>query len=320
MNSILEFILAALVYPGAVVALFAAWLLAWARDTAREMARGSHVPNPLASVASIRGLFARETLTPGSVNPIVISAGVTLMVAAPFVALVMLPLPGNPLTQVVGLRGDLIAEMALLLGMPLGRLLIGWAIPSPYTRLAADRNARLLAGAIAPIALGLTAMAQIRGTLTLADPTATVAAQPFTNLTLIAAGIAFLIALPAVASGSPLRLGAGSSETLAGEATELSGNDLALLLIGESLQLVACAALFVLVFVAPLAAGIHQPVVRAVVEVVVGLAVAAGLGYWEGMRGRPAVETDRPPLAWWAGAPTLIALVALVLAAWATRS
>src|SRR5215472_972071 len=109
MNSILEFVLATLIYPGAVVAFLAAWVLAWARDVARELARGAHISNPLASLASIRGLFARETLTPAGVNPVVISAGVALMVAAPFVALVMLPLPGNPLTQVVGLRGDLIA-------------------------------------------------------------------------------------------------------------------------------------------------------------------------------------------------------------------
>jgi formate hydrogenlyase subunit 4 len=319
MNSALEFILATLVYPGAVVALLAAWALAWTRDAAREVAHGNRMPNVLAAVASIRSIFARETLVPAGVSPFALSAGVTLMVVAPFVALISLPLPGNPLTQVVGLRGDLIAEAALLLGMPMGRLLIGWATPSPYTRLAADRNARMLAGAAAPLILGLTAMAQIRGVLTLADAKATVAQQPFANLTLIAAGLAFLIALPALAAGSPLRLGAGSSETLAGEATELSGHDLGFLLIGESLQLVACAALFVLVFVAPLVAGVGQPVFRGVIEVVAGLVVAVGLGYWEGWHGRPAVEADRPPLAWWAGAPTLIALIALVLAAWATR-
>lgn len=319
MNSALEFVLAALVYPGAVAALLAAWALGWARDAGREVARGNRTPGLFTSIAAMRGMFSRETLAPSGVAPLALSLGVTLAVAAPFTALVILPLPGNPLTQVVGLRGDLIAEAALLLGMPMGRLLIGWATPSPYTRLAADRNARLLAGAVAPLILGLTAMAQIRGTLTLWDATATVAQQPFTNLALIAAGIAFLIALPALAAGSPVRLGAGSSEALAGEVTELSGHDLALFLLGEALQLVACSALFVIVFVAPLAAGIQQPVVRGVVEVVAGIIVAAGLGYWEGWRGRPAVGADRPPLSWWASAPLLVALVALVLAAWATR-
>ncbi len=318
-TSALEFALALLVYPGAVVALLAAWALGWARDAAREMARGSRAPRLFTTLAAIRGMFARETLVPKGVSPFALTLGVTLAVAAPFAALVSLPLPGNPLTQVVGLRGDLIAEAGLLLGLPLGRLLIGWATPSPYTRLAADRNARLLAGAAAPLILGLTAMAQIRGTLTLWDATASVGQAPFTTLALLLAGVAFLIALPALAAGSPMRLGSGSSEALSGEATELSGHDLAFLLIGEALQLVASAALFVLVFVAPLAADIQQPVMRGAIEVGAAIAVAAGLGYWEGRHGRPPVSAERPPLSWWAGIPLLIPLVALVLAAWATR-
>jgi formate hydrogenlyase subunit 4 len=319
MNGALEFALAALVYPGLVAAFVAAWALGWARDSARELARKNQAPKLFATVAAIRGMFSRETLTPAGVNPLALSVGVTLAVAAPFAALVALPLPGNPLTQAVGLRGDLIAEGGLLLGLPLGRLLLGWATPSPYTRLAADRSARLLAGALAPMVLGLTAMAQLRGTLTLWDAKASVGQAPFTTLALLLAGVAFLVALPALAVGSPMRLGAGSGETLAGEATELSGQDLALLLIGEALQLVACVGLFTLVFVAPLAANIQSGVTRGVVEVAAALVVAAGLGLWEGRRSRPPVESDQPPLSWWAGLPMLIALVALVLAAWATR-
>ena len=319
MNGALEFALAALVYPGAVAALLAAWALGWARDAAREVARGNRAPRLLTTVAAIRGMFSRETLVARGVSPFALTLGVTLAVAAPFAALVSLPLPGNPLTQAVGLRGDLIAEAGLLLGLPLERLLIGWATPSPYTRLAADRNARLLAGAMAPLILGLTAIAQIRGTLTLWDAKASVGQAPFTTLALLLAGLAFLIALPVLSAGSPMRLGAGSNETLAGEATELSGHDLAFLLIGEALQLVACAALFVLVFVSPLTVNIQQPVMRGVIEVLAAVAVAAGLGYWEGRHSRPPVEADRPPLSWWAGLPLLIPLVALVLAAWATR-
>lgn len=320
MNSgVVEFILAALVYPGAVLALVAAWALGWTRDAARELVRGARAPRFFTSVAAIRGMFARETLVPAGVNPIALSLGVTLVLASPFAALVALPLPANPLTQAVGLRGDLIAEGALLLGLPLGRLLIGWATPSPYTRLAADRDARLLAGAIGPLILGLTAVAQIRGSLTIFDAAERAGDPTFSTLTLIVAGIAFLIALPALASGSPMRLGAGSNEALAGEATELSGHDLALFLIGESLQLVACAAFFTLVFVAPLVTTVEPVWGRWVIEIVAAIAVAAGLGYWEGRHGRSPAGADRPPLSWWAGIPVLTALVALVLAAWATR-
>ena len=75
-------------------------------------------------------------------------------------ALIFLPLPGNPLINAVGLQGDIIAASAFLLALPLARLFVGWVAPSPLTRLATDRSARLLAGAALPMALAVTAAAQ----------------------------------------------------------------------------------------------------------------------------------------------------------------
>jgi formate hydrogenlyase subunit 4 len=319
MNSALGFALAAFIYPGALVALVIAWALGWARAFARSTAEGQPAPGPLSDVASIRSLFARETYAPEGVSLFALSLGATIAVLAPLTALLLLPLPGNALVRAIGLQGDLIAEVALLLGLPLTRLFLGWIIPSPFSRLAADRGARLLAGVALPLILGVTALAQVHGDLTLGDAATTTGQAPFTYLAVVLGALAFLCALPALAALTPLRAEDNAAELAAGEATDLSGHDLAFLRIGEAIQLVACGGFFALAFVSPLITRITNPIANGVALLVVAIVVALGLGVWEGRFGQRPEGQDRPPLTWWVGAPTLIALAALVAAAWATR-
>lgn len=319
MNSALGFALAAFVYPGVLAALASAWALGWARAFARSASAGEPAPGPFSDVAAIRGLFARETYAPESVSLFALSLGTTVAVLAPLAALILLPVPGNALMRAIGLQGDLIADAALLLGLPLARLFLGWIIPSPFSRMAADRGARLLAGATLPLLLGVTALAQVHGDLTLSDAKFTSGQAPFTYLAVILGGVAFLTALPAIAALTPLRAADDASELVAGEATELSGHDLAFLRIGEALQLVACGGFFALVFVSPLITRITNPIANGVALLVVALLVAVGVGVWDGRFGKSAANSEQPPLSWWVGAPTLIALAALVAAAWATR-
>jgi formate hydrogenlyase subunit 4 len=319
MNSALGFALAAFVYPGALAALVIAWALGWARAFARNTAEGQPAPGPLSDVAAIRNLFARETYAPEGVSLFALSLGATVAVLAPLTVLLLLPLPGNALVRSIGLQGDLIAEVALLLGLPLARLFLGWIIPSPFSRLAADRGARLLAGAALPLILGVTALAQVHGDLTLGDAAATTGHAPFTYIAVVLGALAFLCALPALAALTSLRAADNAAELAAGAATDLSGHDLAFLRIGEAIQLVACGGFFALAFISPLITRITNPVANGVALLVVAILVALGLGLWEGRFGQRPEGQDRPPLTWWVGAPTLIALAALVAAAWATR-
>lgn len=318
MNSAVAFVLAAFVYPGALAALVGAWALGWARAFARNAADGQPAPGPFSDVAGIRSLFAHETYAPEGVSMFALSLGTTVAVVAPLAALLLLPLPGNALVRSIGLSGDLIVEVALLLGVPLARLFLGWIIPSPFSRLAADHGARLLAGVALPLILGVTALAQVRGELTLGSD-ATFGQAPFNLLAVALGGIAYLTALPALAALTPLRATDGAAELAAGEATDLSGHDLAFLRIGEALQLVASAAFFALAFASPLLTRITNPVAHGVALLVVAILVAVGLGVWDARFGRRTEGDDRPPLSWWVGAPTLIALAGLVAAAWATR-
>lgn len=323
MNVVLAVIVAVLIYPGVLAVVVATWALGWMRDAARAAARGGGRPGLLSGPLDLRTTFGREALAPEGAAPWLLAFAPVLATAAPVAALVLLPVPGNPLVGVVGLTGDLIAEGALLLGMPLMRLLVGWSIPSPFGRLAADRGARLLAGCALPMALALVASAQLVGTLQLteADAPQPGGLQPVLVLARVLAACAFACCLPVLARPTALREGSGELDVVAGELTELSGRDLGLFRLAEGVQLVAACGVFVGAFVLPVVAGVLT-VRTAPLAWVVGLVLTAvGVGMWDGMRrGRVSASADQPPLSWWFGAPLLIALFALVLAAWAVRA
>lgn len=321
MNGVLAFVLAVLVYPGVIVAVLVALALGWAREAARGAVVASGTPHPLRGVQEVRGALERDTIAPEGIHPWVLTLGTTAAVVFPLLALILLPVPGNPLASALGLPGDLAAEAALLLGLPLTRLVVAWVIPSPFTRIAADRGARLLAGATVTMALALSAIAEQVGTLGLESAPASKAPPVLSIVTRILAAAAFAFALPALARASSLHSEQAEPELIAGELTELSGRDLALFRIGEALQLVAVAALFVAAFVLPIFAAVPAGFGRALIWIVGLIATAAGIGIWEGYAARhPRSSEDRPPLSFWMGWPVLLALVALVAAAWATRA
>lgn len=322
MNAVIGVALAILVYPGVLVALLAAELLGWVRGAAQNAAQRSGTAGAPGILREMGSAWGQETVAPAGVHPAVLTVCTWAAALFPLLALILLPVPGNPLVGAIGLGGDLAAEGALLLGLPLARLVLGWAIPSPFTRLAADRGARTLAGAALPMGLALAAIAEQLGTLRLdAGPAAQ--GLPLIGLaTRILAAAAFACALPVLARVTVSRERGGESELLAGEAMELSGRDLFALRVGEALQLVAASGFFVAAFVMPLFANVSAAAARYAIWGVGLVVVAAGVGAWEGWRASRGVverEVERPPLTWWLGAPVLIALAALVAAAWASR-
>lgn len=318
MNGILAFVIAVAVYPGLLVAAVAAVVLGWGRQSARGVLSGGGAGHPLAALRELRSDFGREA-TAAAVLPAALTLASVAAVLAPLLALVLLPVPGNPLAQSLGLTGDLAVEAGLLVGLPLARLFVGWATPSPYTRLAADRGARLLGGAVLPLALAVTVIAEQLGTLGLAG----VPAVPANTIAVVArifAALAMALVLPALARAVALRVGASAdaADLPGGELAEISGRDLAFFRIGEALQLVASAAFFTAAFLLPIFARLNTTG-RAVVWVAGIVITCAGIGAWEGFAGDRPEGEERPPLSWWLGIPLLLALVALVAAAWAQR-
>ena len=333
MNSVVAFVIAVLIYPGALVAVVAALLLGWARGLARGAVAGERASasSPLTMLGEWRGTLKAEAVAPG-VREAMLTGGAAIAVLAPLLALVLLPVPGNPMVAAIGLTGDLAAEAGLLLVVPAMRLLIGWAVPSAATRKAADTSARLLAGAILPMALAVSVIAYQLGTLGLAGTPKT-APNGFAVAGRVLAAIAFAVVLPVLAHVSGHRAVAsdtahGAAETAASadasadELAELAGRDLASFRIAEALQLAAVAAFFVAAFVLPIVPALAKGVGYAILWVAGVLLTAAGIGAWDGIvakRPASAGETERPPLTWWLGLPLLVALVALVVASWAVR-
>ncbi len=320
MNGVLATILAALVYPGLLVALLAALLLSWGRASVRAAVSGAPVPDPLGEAREMRSAIERDTIIPETLGGWVTGLASTSAILLPLVALVLLPLPGNPLVASLGLKGDLAAEGGLLLGVPLLRLFAGWAVPSPYTRIEADRGARLLAGALVPLVLGLTAIGEdVASTQLTAGATQT----PLSTISLVAralAALAVVCTLPVLARITALDpRGAQVEMTTTGELGELSGADLARFRLAETLQLAAVAAVFTAAFVLPLFPTV-QGGARYALWVGGIIVTALGLGAWDAISAhRTPTPDERPPLSWWIGWPALVGLVALVAAAWATR-
>lgn len=319
MNAVVGVLLAILVYPGLLVALLVAWALTWVRTSVFAAAQGRPVSDPLAFPGAVRSSFDKEGIIPNGVFAPAITVATILAVVGPLLAVIFLPLPGNPLVSAIGLQGDIIAAGALLLALPLARLFVGWVSPSPYTRLAADRSARLLAGATLPAALALTATAQTFVALRL-DTIATASSVPtIIVLTRALAAAAFACALPVLARAATLPRVEPAASLPSSELGEISGRHLAMFRVAEALQLVAVAAVFVAVFIIPLASGVTNTGARYLIWALAIVAVAVGVALWDALRPQAIERAERPPVTWWLGVPTLLALAALVAAAWAGR-
>jgi formate hydrogenlyase subunit 4 len=171
------------------------------------------------------------------------------------------------------------------------------------------------------MAIALTTSAEQMSALTIstAEPSKAVPTT-FGLLARLLAAVAFALVLPVLARATALREGQGDIDVVGGELTDMSGHDLACFRVGEALQLVAVSALFVAAFVMPLFATASNNVVRALLWILGILLTAAGIGAWEGFTGTRAKGEERPPLSWWLGLPLVIALLALVVAAWAART
>jgi formate hydrogenlyase subunit 4 len=319
MNAVIGVLLAILVYPGVLVALLVAWALTWVRTSVFAAARGRPLSDPLALPSAVRTSFDKEAIVPAGVSAPAITVAAIVAVVGPLLALIFLPLPGNPLVGAIGLQGDLVAEGALLLALPLARLFVGWVAPSPYTRLAADRGARLLAGAVLPMALALTAAAQIFISLRLDTVTTTATVPLVATIARLLAAAAFACALPVLARVATFAQVDQDAPLPSSELGEVSGRNLAAFRVGEAVQLVAVAVVFVAVFVMPLAASVTGAVARYAIWALAILAVAVGVGLWDAFRHQGPERAERPPVTWWLGVPVLLALAALVAAAWAGR-
>src|SRR5215471_14145359 len=107
MNAVIGFILAVLVYPGVLIAILAGWALLWVRESASGAMNGVPLSNPLRGLAELRATFERESAVTEGEQPALVAAASMAAMIFPLLALVLLPVPGNPLLTTLGLTGDL---------------------------------------------------------------------------------------------------------------------------------------------------------------------------------------------------------------------
>ncbi|HEX9067956.1 MAG TPA: NADH-quinone oxidoreductase subunit H [Ktedonobacterales bacterium] len=332
MNEVLGAALAVLIYPGLVVAAIAAVTLMWAREAVAATVQRIPATGPVRYVEG----YVRAGQRPGTVSRGSLSGAITaaLLVAfvCPILALLFLPVPGNPLinngllTEPAGaglvsrgLTGDLLVVAALLFGQPLARIFLGWISPSATTRIAADRGARLLAGAAVAVALATTAMAQQLDSLRLDGVLSSASSVGVAQIARVLAAGACACALPVLARRTSMRRAEEGTTDLYDEAADLSGRDLMLFRLSEALQMIAFAIFFGVVFVVPIFAHWIKGSAYLIALGIVALATALGLGLWDFFGTPPTESEDRPPLSWWLGVPVLLALAALVAASFASR-
>src|SRR5579859_7092577 len=118
MNGIFAFLLAVLIYPGALAAILTAAALTWTRDAGHAFVTRAAVQNPVRTIRGLRAALDRDALIPDGAAPHIIGTLSLAAIVLPLLALILLPVPGNPLVSVIGMTGDLAAEAGLLLACP----------------------------------------------------------------------------------------------------------------------------------------------------------------------------------------------------------
>ncbi len=352
MNALLALVISVLVYPGIIFAVVAALIFGGARSFARASAQGWSGLQPALSLREVlRRMRQGSTVTQGAFAPLVQVLPV-LAVLCPLLVLVFMPLPANRGATNGDYTADVVALVALLLGAPLLRIVLGWATPSPYTRLAATRSARQLLGLLVPLGLAVAVAAAASGALNVFNialhphlisfipgfPPANLFgldANKLFGLARIVAGLAYLTCLPQLARLTAIREGQGSLDLIGNELTELSGRELLTMRIAEWVQLVAALGFGIALFVLPFFAGDSLPVVawlvkqfhfltadsiRAIMALLAALLTAIGLGAWEGMATymRPREDTEAP-ISTWFGTQTFLGIIAILLIVMAQR-
>jgi NADH-quinone oxidoreductase subunit H len=240
-----RFIIALLLWPGLVGGALLGWLFLWLRRklTARMQQRtGPPFYQPFFDFIKLLG---KQTVVPEGVDRRLFYALPLVSLMAVTYALALLPVPGNP---ALSFSGDLILLIYLLEVPALCDVLAGYSSRSVYGQVSAAREALLALGYNLPFLGAVIAIATAVGSYQLAD----VAAAPF-GLAHLAAGLAFLLALPAKLKTNPFSIPNAEQEILGGVHTEYNGAPLAMFELAHAIELVALVGLFSALFLPTMA-------------------------------------------------------------------
>jgi NADH:ubiquinone oxidoreductase subunit H len=328
MNALVFTLVSLLVFPGVIFALVAALVLGALRGVTRAGTQGWAGIAPILSPREILRRTRQSSTSPAGLFAAAAQVLPIVALVCPILLLIFLPLPANRGADAIGFSADVVALVALLLGMPIARILLGWATPSPYTRLAAIRAARELMGYILLLALAVAVTVAIGGSIqvagvvnnhpVIASPSSFfgIHADRLYEFARIAAGLTYLSCLPSLARLTSIREGQGSLELAGNELSELSGRELLVMRIAEWVQLVAALGLGITLFVLPFFSTVGA---RAIAAGITAIVVTIGLGAFEGSGFmRPRDELD-PPFSIWFSTQSFLGIAGLLLLVLAQR-
>lgn len=316
MNDLISIVVSLFVFPGILFAFIATVIVAWLRGTARAASNGWAGAAPVYSFRQVMRLFQQDSVVPDGVQPVVIQALPIVALTAALLSIALLPLPANRGLGTATYGVDIATIGILLLIVPIVRIAIGLAIPSPFTRMAAIRSTRRLTGYLVPLALSLGTIAVIYGSTSVVSIAQHLLNSPLhfndrvASLTSIIAGLAYFACLPELARLSSLHEGAGNLELVGSELTEISGRELFVMRAAEMMQSVAAIGFGITLFVMPF---FTNDIARGLVAFVSLCVAALLLGWWEGLA--PFLRTsedDSAPIAIWVSVPTFLGVLAIL--------
>lgn len=237
--------LALLVWPGLACGTLLGWFFVWSARKLTARVQGRKGPPFYQPCFDFIKLLGKEVLAPAGVSRVLYYSLPLASVSAVVCALALIPAPGNLMPS---FRGDLILLLYLLEVPALCGVLAGYASRSLYGEVGAAREAVLVLGYNLPLLAAMVALGVQAGSLRLAN----LAAAPLAPVH-AAAGVAFLLAVPARLKRNPFSIPNAEQEIVAGSLTDYSGAPLAFFELSHSLELVAFVGLFTVLFLPPAA-------------------------------------------------------------------
>ena len=258
-NAFLNGLLAFLIWPGVLTASSLSLFYLWVGRKATAKMQGRFGPPLLQPFYDFMKLMGKSTILPSSMSKTLYYGLPLVSVLSALFALVILPLPGNPLQ---GFAGDLILLLYLMEMPAFCDILAGYSTNSVYGEVSSARETLLMLGYTLPFLTAVLALAIQAGSFRLQD----IQALPFGPVHIFAA-IAFLLALPARLKSNPFSIPNAETEIVSGAHIEYNGPALGIFELAHGLELLVLLGLFNILFIP----SIGSPLLALVIYFLVGL-------------------------------------------------
>jgi formate hydrogenlyase subunit 4 len=245
----LEYILAYLVFPGILFAGAVGLLFAGIDRKLTGHMQNRIGPPIWQEFLDVGKLFGKEDITPTAANSFVFNCAPLLCFGA--IMAVMLLLPINSSQPVLTSVGDLIVIIYLLNIPAVCMMLAGYASGCPFGTIGSSRYMVQLFGyELAFIIAALAAAAKVGWSLSLSSIVSYQAQNGWmvSQVALIPAAIAILIAAQGKLLRAPFDIPEAESEIVHGSLTEYSGPKLGILRIAYDIEVFVVAAVIVVLF------------------------------------------------------------------------